>query len=80
MNLNNLSAFFAMAMARLTRSEVRAPRPNGNRAKVKRVRGYIVNGERVYYRPAAKWLPNKRGMRYTRDESKGGIVSKMVPR
>lgn len=80
MKLNNLSAFFALAMASLTRSTVKAPVPNSNRIKARRVRGYFVNGQRVHYRPAAKWMPNKKGYRYVRDESKPGIVSKMVLR
>ena len=80
MKMNNLSVFFAAALARLTRVAVKEPAPNGNRVKVKRVRGYFVNKVRVYYRPSAKWLPNVKGMRYVRDESKDGLVSKMIPR
>ena len=79
--MNKLAAFWAVAMSLIKASPIKQAQPNSNRARVKvQRRGYYVNGERVYYRPSARWLPNKKGYRYVRDESKPGIVSKMVLR
>ena len=78
--MNKLQALWAVAFSKIKASPVKTPEPNGNRVKVKRVRGYFVNGVRVHYRPAAKWMPNVKGMRYVRDESKPGITSKLIRR
>lgn len=78
--MNKLAMFWAVAMSRIRAQPIKEARPNSNRVPKLRRRGYYVNGQRVYYRPAARWLPNVKGMRYVRDESKGGIVSKLVSR
>lgn len=79
--MNKLQSFWAIAMSLIKASPIKEARPNSNRARIKKGhRGYYVNGKRVYYRPAAPWLPNEKGFRYVRDESKPGVVSKMVRR
>lgn len=83
MKLNNLAAFIALTMSSMLRSSPRyseAPKSRTCRRPYRGRRGYFVNGVRVYERPAAKWLPNVKGMRYTRDASKGSLVSKLVRR
>ena len=62
--MNKLATLFAVCMSRIKAMVVPQPKPNSNRAKPKMRRGYYVNGERVYYRPAAPWVPNTMGTRF----------------
>ena len=78
--MNKLQAFWAVAMSLVKASPIKESRPNSNRVPKLRHRGYYVGGQRVYYRPAARWVPNKKGYRFDRDEGKPGIVSKRVLR
>lgn len=62
--MNKLAAFWAVAMSLIKASPIKPARPNSNRVPKFRRRGYYVNGERVYYRPAAPWVPNVKGTRF----------------
>ena len=39
-------------------------RHGGRRFRGYGKRGYMLNGQRVYFRPACKWVPNKKGLRW----------------
>ena len=62
--MNKLAMFWAVAMSLIKASPIKQARPNGNRVPKLRRRGYFVGGHRVYYRPAAKWIPNVKGARF----------------
>lgn len=44
------------------------------------IRAQRENAKNVNVRAASTYLPNVKGRRYVRDESKSGIVSKMIDR
>jgi len=60
--MNKLAMFLAVAMSLIKAPPIKQARPNSNREL--RHRGYFVGGHRVYYRPAAKWIPNVKGTRF----------------
>lgn len=62
--MNKLAMFFTIAMSCIKSIGVAQPSPNSNRFKKINRRGYYVKGERVYYRPAAPWVPNIKGTRF----------------
>lgn len=65
--MNLLTQLFRAALSRIKATPWQPPaRHTSNRAPLRhgRHRGYYVNGERVFYRPAAPWVPNKAGTRF----------------
>ena len=65
--MNLLAQLFRAAMDRIKATPWQPhARHTSNRAPLRtgRHRGYYVNGKRVFYRPAAPWVPNKHGTRF----------------